>query len=264
MCKWCGQEDSNFHGVSPTATSTLRVYQFRHGRKTGSTGWLLAKSRTIFNQMEWKTTNNLVPYESALAEMEARVAQIIAGTAPEMAWFLEHPSLYTGGTSANKKDLIDPDRFPVYETGRGGEYTYHGPGQRVAYVMLNLKNHGTDVRKFVWMLEEWIIRTLEHLNVKGERREGRVGIWVDRGFGKEDKIAAIGIRIRKWVSFHGISINLNPDLSHFSGIIPCGIAQHGVTSLQDLGIQVTMADLDTLLKQTFTDIFGSTQQVAHA
>ncbi len=214
--------------------------------------------------VEWTTSEGLVAYPDAQAQMEARVGEIIAGTAPEMVWLLEHPPLYTAGTSAEAADLIDPDRFPVYQARRGGEYTYHGPGQRVAYAMLNLNERERDVRKYVWLLEEWIIRTLAQFNVKGERREGRVGVWVIRhdkplrpnGQPTEDKIAAIGVRIRRWVTFHGISINVDPDLEHFNGIVPCGIKEFGVTSLVDLGLPVTMEDVDLALRRSFDEVFG--------
>lgn len=209
--------------------------------------------------VEWRISDAPVPYEVAIAEMEARAATIAEGTAPELVWLLEHPPLYTAGTSADEKDLIAPDRFPVHKTGRGGQYTYHGPGQRVAYVMLNLKNRNPDVRAYVADLEAWIISTLERFNVEGEIRDGRVGVWVrrpDKGNGREDKIAAIGVRIRKWVTFHGISINVDPDLDHFTGIVPCGISQHGVTSLVDLGHLVSMADVDMALRATFDEIFN--------
>ena len=214
--------------------------------------------------MEWKISEGLIPYEDALTFMENRVAAISAGEADECVWLLEHPPLYTAGTSAQRQDLVDPDRFPVYEAKRGGQYTYHGPGQRVVYVMLDLNRRTKDVRAFVKQLEEWVIATLDRFNVKGEIREGRVGVWVTRpekplsvtGQPAEDKIAAIGIRLRKWVSFHGISINVEPDLEHFKGIVPCGISEHGVTSLVDLGLPVTMDDLDVALKASFEDVFG--------
>jgi lipoyl(octanoyl) transferase len=208
------------------------------------------------NRPEWRISDALVPYEEALAAMEARVADIRAGRAPELVWLLEHPPLYTAGTSAKGVDLLKPERFPVHSAGRGGQYTYHGPGQRVAYVMLDLRARRQDVRNFVTGLEEWTIRTLARFNVTAERRAGRVGVWVARGR-REDKIAAIGVRIRHWVSFHGISINVEPDLSHYDGIVPCGIAEHGVTSLVDLGLPVTMADLDMALAETFGEIFPS-------
>ncbi|MDF1669973.1 MAG: lipoyl(octanoyl) transferase LipB [Roseovarius sp.] len=209
--------------------------------------------------VEWITTPGLTDYRAAEDFMETRAAEIAAGTAQECIWLVEHPPLYTAGTSAKPADLTDPDRFDVYETKRGGQYTYHGPGQRVVYVMLDVGARGRDVRAFVQQLEEWVIATLERFNVTGAIREGRVGVWVTRddkpltatGSPAEDKIAAIGIRLRKWISFHGISINVEPDLSHFSGIIPCGITEHGVTSLVDLGLPVTMDDVDVALKQTF-------------
>lgn len=206
--------------------------------------------------MEWRISDHPVPYPEALAFMEQRVAAIRAGTAPECVWLLEHPPLYTAGTSAAPRDLLDPDRFPVYQTGRGGQYTYHGPGQRVAYVMLDLKARGGDVRGYVRNLEEWIIRTLETFQVKGELRDGRVGIWVNRGMGREDKIAAIGVRVRQWVTFHGIALNVEPDLSHFGGIVPCGISQHGVTSLWDLGLTPTLEEVDCALMAAWPEVFG--------
>lgn len=214
--------------------------------------------------VRWRISDGLVPYETAIATMEAEVAAIADATADELVWLLEHPPLYTAGTSADAKDLIDPDRFPVHQTGRGGEYTYHGPGQRVAYVMLDLKRRRQDVRAYVAALEEVIIRTLDSMNVKGERREDRVGVWVRRpdkpvlpdGTATEDKIAALGIRLRRWVSFHGLSLNVDPDLTHFGGIVPCGIRSYGVTSLVDLGLPVTMDDADVALKQAFVQVFG--------
>ena len=213
---------------------------------------------------EWLISDRTVPYEDALATMEARVADIRAGHAPELVWLLEHPPLYTAGTSSREIDLLEPARFPVHVAGRGGQYTYHGPGQRVAYVMLDLRRRRQDVRRFVSDLEEWTIRALGRFNVAAERRAGRVGGWVGRpdkpalpdGSPHEDKIAAIGVRIRHWVSFHGISINVEPDLSHYAGIVPCGIAGHGVTSLVDLGMPVTLADLDMALAETFVEVFG--------
>ena len=213
----------------------------------------------------WLVSGGLTDYVEALSFMEARAAEIRDGTAPETIWLVEHPPLYTAGTSARPSDLLQPDRFPVHAAGRGGEYTYHGPGQRVAYVMLDLKRRREDVRAFVAALEDWIIGALARFNVKGERREDRVGVWVVRpdrpaladGSPAEDKIAAIGIRLRRWVSFHGIAINVEPDLQHFSGIVPCGIAGYGVTSLVDLGLPVTMGDLDVALKSAFLDTFGA-------
>ena len=207
--------------------------------------------------VEWLIAPGLTDYSHALGFMEARAAAIRDGNAPELVWLVEHPPLYTSGTSAQAADLLAPDRFPVYPAGRGGEYTYHGPGQRVAYVMLDLKRRREDVRAFVAALEDWIIATLDRFNVKGERREDRVGVWVRRG-GREDKIAAIGIRVRHWVTFHGISINVEPDLSHFAGIVPCGISEHGVTSLVDLGLPVTMEDVDVALRAAFERQFGPT------
>ncbi|MGH1351651.1 MAG: lipoyl(octanoyl) transferase LipB [Methyloligellaceae bacterium] len=216
-------------------------------------------TKTDSSPVEWIISDELVPYEEALAFMEERVAAIATGSAPECVWLLEHPPLYTAGTSADEKDLIDPERFPVFQTGRGGQYTYHGPGQRVVYVMLNLKKRKADVRAYVEALEEWIIQCLEAFNIKGEIREERVGVWVrrpDMGINCEDKIAAIGVRLRKWVSFHGISLNVDPDLTHFSGIVPCGIDQYGVTSLVDLGQLVTLPDVDLALKDSFEKVFG--------
>ena len=210
----------------------------------------------------WRISDTPVPYEAAVAAMEAHAGRIAGGEAPEMVWLLEHPPLYTAGTSAKTGDLVEPDRFPVHATGRGGQYTYHGPGQRVAYVMLDLNRRRPDLRAYVSALEAWIIATLAAFNVRGERREDRVGVWVrrpDKGEGVEDKIAAIGIRVRRWVSFHGISLNVEPDLSHFSGIVPCGISGHGVTSLVDLGQIVTLPELDMALRAAFEDIFGETQ-----
>ena len=215
--------------------------------------------------VDWITSEKLVPYPLAISEMEARVAKIAAGTATEVVWLLEHPPLYTAGKSADPTDLVDPDRFPVFPSKRGGQYTYHGPGQRVAYVMLDLARHGKDVRQFVERIEDWVIATLDEFNVKGEKREGRVGVWVVRpekppnpdGTPREDKIAAVGLRLQKWVSFHGISINVEPELDHFDGIVPCGMQEHGVTSLVDLGLPVTLEDVDAALKRTFPRVFPS-------
>jgi lipoyl(octanoyl) transferase len=205
--------------------------------------------------MEWITETGLVKYEPAVKLMEERVADIRSGAADELVWLVEHPPLYTAGTSAKPEDLISP-QFPVYETGRGGEFTYHGPGQRVAYVMLDLRGRqqAPDIKKYVCHLEEWVIRSLAHFGVTGERRAGRVGIWVVTPLG-EKKIAAVGVRIRHWVTYHGIAINVNPDLSHFNGIVPCGISDYGVTSLHDLGKDVLMADLDAVLKREFDSVF---------
>jgi lipoyl(octanoyl) transferase len=218
---------------------------------------------TLNQEVEWIVSEGLTDYRQAEAFMEARVQAIRQGHEPETIWLLEHPPLYTAGTSAKEPDLISPNRFPVYATKRGGQYTYHGPGQRVIYVMLDLNKRDKDVRSFVKKLEHWVIGTLESFNIKGEIRDGRVGVWVqhpekNKTFGgemREDKIAAIGIRLRKWVSFHGISINVEPNIEHFSGIVPCGIADHGVTSLVDLGLPVTMTDLDVELANKFKKIF---------
>jgi len=205
--------------------------------------------------IEWRVENGLTAYPDAVAFMEERAAAIAEQRGRELVWLVEHPPIYTAGTSADYADLIDA-RFPVFKTGRGGQFTYHGPGQRVGYVMLDLKQRSSDVRGFVHDLEEWLIRTLAAFNVKGERREGRVGIWVARGGGREDKIAAIGVRVRKWVTFHGISFNVDPNLADFTGIVPCGISEHGVTSLHDLGILVSMADVDVAMKSAFQEVFG--------
>ena len=207
--------------------------------------------------VEWTHLPGLAPYEPTLAAMEARAEAIARGEADEAIWLLEHPPLYTAGTSARPEDLLWHDRFPVYQTGRGGQFTYHGPGQRVAYVMLDLKKRGGDVRGYVHDLEEWLIRTLARFTVRGERRDGRVGIWVARGMGREDKVAAIGVRVRQWVTFHGISLNVDPDLSHFQGIVPCGITQYGVTSLWDLGNTPTLEDVDCALMAAWDEVFGA-------
>lgn len=209
---------------------------------------------------EWRVSDSPVAYGDALAFMDARVAAIRAGTAPECVWLLEHPPLYTAGTSAREADLLDADRFPVHRTGRGGEYTYHGPGQRIGYAMLDIRARGGDVRAYVRDLEEWVIRTLAHFTVTGERRAGRAGVWVRRtDLGapeREDKVAALGVRVRRWVSLHGIALNVEPDLSHYDGIVPCGIAGHGVTSLVDLGLTPTMAEVDMALRAEFGTVFG--------
>jgi lipoyl(octanoyl) transferase len=212
-------------------------------------------------EVEWQVSDAPVPYLEAVAAMEARVAAIADGQAPELVWLLEHPPLYTSGTSGKDADLLDP-RFPLFSTGRGGQLTYHGPGQRVAYVMLDLKRRQPDVRAYVAGLEQWIIHALAAFNVRGERREDRIGVWVarpDKGRGHEDKIAAIGVRLRRWVSFHGIAVNVEPDLAHFDAIVPCGVVdpRYGVTSLVDLGHPVTMTDVDIALRQAFEEVFGS-------
>jgi lipoyl(octanoyl) transferase len=220
--------------------------------------------------MDWQTSSAPVDYPAAVEAMEARVAAIHAGRADELVWLLEHPALYTAGTSADPRDLRDPDRFPVYKTGRGGEFTYHGPGQRVAYVLLDLKRRDGDLRRHVRRLEEWVIRALADFGVKGERRDGRVGIWVDHGAshgrGREDKIAAIGVRVRHWITYHGVAVNLAPDLTHFSGIVPCGIDDPGlgVTSLADLGIAARMADLDAALARHFAPVFDASPRLGAA
>ncbi len=213
--------------------------------------------------VEWQVSHPPVPYLEAVAAMEVRVAAIAAGQAPELVWLLEHPPLYTSGTSGKAQDLLDA-RFPLFATGRGGQLTYHGPGQRVAYVMLDLKRRRPDVRAYVASLEEWIIRTLDTFDVHGERREDRVGVWVqrpDKGSGCEDKVAALGVRLRRWVSFHGISINVTPDLTHFKAIVPCGVVdpRYGVTSLADLGHPATLADVDIALRRAFEEVFGEVQ-----
>jgi len=207
------------------------------------------------DQVEWRVSDALVPYEEAVRTMEARVEAIRAGTASELVWLLEHPPLYTAGTSARENDLVEPGLFPVHRTGRGGQFTYHGPGQRVGYVMLDLKRRGADVRCYVHDLEEWLIRTLARFSLKGERRAGRVGIWIDEG-GRDSKIAAIGVRVRHWVSFHGVSLNVDPDLSHYRGIIPCGVREHGVTSLAAQGILVSLPEVDAALKAAFAEAFA--------
>jgi len=213
--------------------------------------------------VEWRLGEGLIPYDEALATMEQRAGAVTAGTAPELAWLIEHPPLYTAGTSAKPTDLIEA-RFPVHQAGRGGQFTYHGPGQRVAYLMLDLRRRGADVRRYVATLEEWLIRTLAAFNIRGERREDRIGVWVrrpDKGEGREDKIAAIGIRVKRWVSLHGVALNVEPDLSHFQGIVPCGVSgqRYGVTSLVDLGVPVTMPEVDMVLRREFEALFGPTQ-----
>ncbi|WP_041373308.1 lipoyl(octanoyl) transferase LipB [Phenylobacterium zucineum] len=214
----------------------------------------------------WAVSTGLVDYPAAVAAMEARAAAIAEGSAGELVWLLEHPPLYTAGVSAKPADLLDAGRFPVFESGRGGQFTYHGPGQRVAYVMLDLTKRGRDVRAFVGALEAWVIGALDAFNVRGEIREGRVGVWVERRAPgvppREDKIAAIGVKLRRWVSFHGIALNVEPDLSHFSGIVPCGVTEHGVTSLVDLGLPVTLDEADAALKASFRRVFGEVEDAA--
>ena len=208
------------------------------------------------DEVEWQVSDAPVPYEAAVAAMEERVAAIHAGAARELVWLLEHPPLYTSGTSARDSDLIDPGIFPVYRTGRGGQYTYHGPGQRVGYVMLDLRSRGGDLRAYVHGLEEWMIRTLARFDLKGERRRGRVGIWIDEGGGRESKIAALGVRVRHWVSFHGVALNVDPDLDHYRGIIPCGISAHGITSLTRQRVTVSMREVDAAMKAAFGEVFA--------
>ncbi len=208
------------------------------------------------SNIEWKIDDRPVEYQTAIAAMEARAVAIRNGTAPEQVWLLEHPALYTAGTSARIEDLLRPDRFPVHRTGRGGQYTYHGPGQRIAYVMLDLQRRKMDVRSYVALLESWLIATLGRFNLRGERREGRVGLWIDRGQGREDKIGAIGVRVRHWITYHGIALNVEPDLSHYAGIVPCGIQEHGVTSLVDLGLPIEMAEVDVQLAKVWDEVFG--------
>jgi lipoyl(octanoyl) transferase len=218
----------------------------------------MASQIKSLDAIEWRFSDTPVDYPAGVAAMEDRVAAIRRGEAPELVWLLEHPPVYTGGTSASATDLQDAARFPVYATGRGGQYTYHGPGQRVGYVMVDLQRRGGDIRAYVHQLEEWMIRTLAQFNVRGERRDGRVGIWVDRGGGREDKIAALGVRVRRGVTYHGVSLNVDCDLSHYAGIVPCGIAtpSYGVTSLLDLGIVAPMPDVDVALRQTFETVFS--------
>ena len=217
-------------------------------------------------EIEWRISAMPVPYDEAVAVMEERVAAIRAGRAPELVWLLEHPPLYTAGTSARTEDLLEPGRLPVFKSGRGGQYTYHGPGQRIAYVMLDLDRpapgRGRDVRCHVWRLEEWMIRLLQRFDLAGERRDGRIGVWIDGPDGRENKIAAIGVRVRRWVTFHGVALNVDPDLDQFRGIVPCGISPelsgHGVTSLAGLGVSVTMAEVDEALRATFDEAFAAT------
>ncbi len=227
---------------------------------------LLAPPPAALAPVEWRLSAQPVGYREAVAFMDSRVAAIASGEASELVWLLEHPPLYTAGTSAGPGDVIEP-RFPVHQTGRGGQTTYHGPGQRVAYAMLDLKRRGPDVRRYVATLEEWIIRTLAAFNVRGERRDDRIGVWVrrpDKGEGREDKIAALGIRVKQWITLHGIAVNVDPQLSHFAGIVPCGVSEprYGVTSLADLGLTATMDDLDTALRREFEALFGVTADYA--
>jgi len=215
------------------------------------------RARVATGPVEWRISSQPVTYPTALAAMEERVEAIRADGAPELCWLLEHPPLYTAGTSARPEHLLAPTRFPVFPAGRGGQYTYHGPGQRVAYLMLDLQRRGPDLRAYIWRLEEWVIRTLAHFNLHGERRQGRVGIWLTKPDGAEAKIAAIGVRIRRWVTYHGVAINLDPDLEHFTGIVPCGIKGFGVTSFADLGLTTTVAELDSVLIDSFGTVFSA-------
>jgi lipoyl(octanoyl) transferase len=208
------------------------------------------------SRIEWRTSNRPVDYALAVEEMERRVAAIRAGTAAELVWLLVHPALYTAGTSARDDELLEPGRLPVHRSGRGGRYTYHGPGQRIAYVMLDLRRRGQDVRCFVHQLEEWIIGVLAYFGIRGERRDGRVGIWVARNDGREDKIAAIGVRVRHWVTYHGVALNIDPELDHYRGIVPCGIAEHGVTSFAELGVHATVEEVDMAFRIAFGTIFA--------
>ena len=225
-----------------------------------------ALTKSLLEKIDWRITETPVDYRIALDQMESRVAAIYSGNASEQIWLLEHPPIYTAGTSARDIDLLKPSRFPVFQTGRGGQFTYHGPGQRVVYVMINLKRRRQDVRCYVRALEDWLIRTLSRLNITGETRRGRIGIWVRRMDynqpDREDKIAAIGVRIKRWVTLHGISLNVCPDLAHFDGIVPCGIAEHGITSLKDLGQLVSMAEVDMILRETFEESFGPGTEMA--
>jgi lipoyl(octanoyl) transferase len=214
------------------------------------------KARRMSAGVEWRIEDGLVAYEDAVRAMEARVAAIRAGTASELVWLLEHPPLYTAGTSARPEDLVDPEFLPVHRTGRGGQFTYHGPGQRVGYVMLDLRRRGLDLGTYVRNLEAWLIAALATFNIRGERRQGRVGIWIDEGGGRESKIGAIGVRVRHWVSYHGVSLNLDPDLGHYRGIVPCGVSAHGVTSLAALGVTASLPELDLALKSAFAEVFG--------
>ncbi len=215
------------------------------------------KTRTrVASAVEWRIAKALVPYPRAVDEMEHRVAEIREGRADDLVWLLEHPPLYSAGTSADPAELLDPDRLPIYTSGRGGRYTYHGPGQRVGYVVFDLRKRGRDVHRHVRNLESWVIGTLSRFGVRGERRPGRVGIWVDRGGGTDDKIAAVGVRVRHWIAYHGVSLNVAPDLRNYGGIVPCGVTGHGVTSLEAMGVDTTMAEVDATLQATFVEAFS--------
>ena len=223
---------------------------------------LTALARADAAPADWAVSSGLVPYRPAVAAMEARVEAIRRGQAAELVWLLEHPPLYTAGARARPEDLLEPERFEVFETGRGGELTYHGPGQRVAYVLLDLAARGRDVRIYVQALERWLVSALAHLGVPGETREGRIGVWVARAGGRDDKIAAIGVRVRRWVSYHGVALNVAPDLAHFDGIVPCGVREHGVTSLADLGAPASLCEADAALRGAFEETFGATRRGA--
>jgi lipoyl(octanoyl) transferase len=220
---------------------------------TGSSA--AVKAIDAADPIAWQISQDLVAYDAAVAAMDARVAAIRAGEAAELCWLLEHPPLYTAGTSARDQDLLAPDRLPVFKTGRGGQYTYHGPGQRIGYVMLDLQRRGPDLRRYVWQLEEWVIRTIARFGIAGERRDGRIGIWVVKPSGAEAKIGAVGVRVRRWVTYHGVAVNLAPDLGNFAGIVPCGITDAGVTSFADLGVDASMGDLDAALVEVFEEVF---------
>ncbi len=262
------QPFTTLQGAAPYATRGATQRPSQTNQRSTMRRTVTVTTQHADPAVEWQASDIPVPYEAAVAAMDARASAIRDGTARELVWLLEHPPLYTAGTSAKPNDLLAPDRFPVHATGRGGQYTYHGPGQRVAYVMLDVKRRAArvtadgeqtgDVRAFVTLLERWVIEALAHFNVRGETRPDRVGVWVrrsDKGDGREDKIAAIGIRLKRWVSLHGISLNVEPDLTHFDGIVPCGITQHGVTSLVDLGLPVSMADADMALRRAFETVF---------
>lgn len=235
-------------------TGTAQAGEIATTGRGGKT--VVVASGSADERPEWRVEAAPVAYPDALALMEARADAVARGEAPELVWLLEHPPLYTAGTSADPAELLEPARFPVFPAGRGGRYTYHGPGQRVGYLVLDLRRRGSDLRRYVWRIEEWVVRSLARLGVAGERREGRVGIWVVRADGREEKIAAIGVRVRRWVGYHGVAVNVAPDLGHFAGIVPCGIAGHGVTSLADLGVPAGMADLDAALAATFDEVLG--------
>jgi lipoyl(octanoyl) transferase len=248
-----------FHSDMPGMIGIIRLLAESHGKHTSSKRISLNQPDKIItpsSTLEWKSSAKPVPYEHAVSAMEARVTEIRVTDGRELVWFLEHPPLYTAGATAKDSDLLNRDLFPVHQTGRGGQYTYHGPGQRVVYVMLDLQKRGPDLHQFVRDLEQWLIDSLASFGITGERRQSRVGVWVDQGNGQEAKIAALGIRVRRWVSFHGISLNVAPDLSHYDGIVACGIPEHGVTSLATLGVSASMDEVDAVLKEKFEAQFG--------